>query len=101
MKSSGSPITWVPRRRIPTTTSPLIWTFRPRVLEVALEPPAPQEELEGMIGQLDAMLEQANFFFPPDRTPATRRTLRTLLTKPAWSAREVQMLRGILTALDR
>ncbi|WP_066776570.1 RNA methyltransferase [Sphingomonas sp. CCH5-D11] len=67
--------------------------------EVALEPPAPQEELEGMIGQLDAMLEQANFFFPPDRTPATRRTLRTLLTKPGWSSQEVRTLRGVLSAL--
>ena len=67
--------------------------------EVALDPPAPQEELEGMIGQLDAMLEQANFFFPPDRTPATRRTLRTLLTKPGWSSQEVRTLRGVLSAL--
>ncbi|MCD2316711.1 RNA methyltransferase [Sphingomonas sp. IC-11] len=68
--------------------------------EVALDPPAPQEELEGMIGQLDAMLEQANFFFPPDRTPATRRTLRTLLTKPGWSSQEVRTLRGVLSALS-
>lgn len=67
--------------------------------EVALDPPAPQEELDGMIGQLDAMLEAANFFFPPDRTPATRRTLRTLLTKPGWSSQEVRTMRGVLSAL--
>ncbi|OWK29782.1 RNA methyltransferase [Sphingomonas mucosissima] len=67
--------------------------------EVALDPPAPHEELEGMIGQLNAMLEQANFFFPPDRTPATLRTLRTLLTKPGWSSQEVRTLRGVLSAL--
>ena len=34
-----------------------------------LEPRAPQDELEGMIGQLDAVLEAAGYFFPPDRTP--------------------------------
>ncbi|THG41017.1 RNA methyltransferase [Sphingomonas olei] len=67
--------------------------------EVTLDPPAPQEELEGLIGQLDTMLEQANFFFPPDRTPATRRTLRTLLTKPAWTSQEVRTMRGVLSAL--
>ncbi len=67
--------------------------------ETDLAPPAPQEELEGMIGQLDRMLEEANFFHPPDRTPATKRTLRTLLTKPGWSSQEVRTLRGVLSAL--
>lgn len=61
--------------------------------------PAPQEELDGMIGQLDQMLEEAGFFFPPDRVPTTRRTLRTLLTKPGWSSQEVRTLRGVLSAL--
>ena len=67
--------------------------------ETELAPPAPQEELDGMIAQLDAMLEAANYFFPPDRTPATRRTLRTLLTKPGWSSMEVRTVRGVLSAL--
>lgn len=67
--------------------------------ETDLAPPAPHAELEGMIGQLDQMLEQANFFVPPDRTPATKRTLRTLLTKPGWSSQEVRTLRGVLSAL--
>jgi TrmH family RNA methyltransferase len=64
-------------------------------------PPAPQEELDGMIGQLDEMLERAGYYFPPDRATATRRTLRTLLTKPAWNALEVRTLRGVLSKLDR
>jgi tRNA/rRNA methyltransferase len=67
--------------------------------EVAIEPPAPQGELEGMIGQLDAMLEAANFFFPPDRVPTSKRTIRTMLTKPAWSSQEVRTMRGVLSAL--
>jgi tRNA/rRNA methyltransferase len=67
--------------------------------EVTLGPPAPQEELEGMIGQLDAMLVEANFFFPPHRTATTRRTLRTLLTKPGWTSQEVRTMRGVLSAL--
>ncbi|MDF0486861.1 TrmH family RNA methyltransferase [Sphingomonas sp. H39-1-10] len=67
--------------------------------EVDLPEPAPQEDLDGMIAQLDAMLVDANFFYPPDRTVATRRTLRTLLTKPGWSSQEVRTLRGVLSAL--
>ncbi len=61
--------------------------------------PAPQDELDGMIGQLDAMLEAAGFYFPPDRVPTTKRTLRTLLTKPGWSSQEVRTLRGVLSAV--
>ena len=64
-----------------------------------LPSPAPQEELDGMIAQLDMMLDKAGFYFPPDRTPTVRRTLRTLLTKPAWSSQEVRTMRGILSAL--
>ncbi len=66
---------------------------------VAIDPPAPQGELNGMIDQLDVMLERAGFFFPPDRVPSTKRTLRTILTKPGWSAQEVRTLRGVLSAL--
>lgn len=68
--------------------------------EVEIEPPAPQGELDGMIDQLDGMLETSGFYFPPDRTPTTKRTLRTLLTKPGWSAQEVRTLRGVLSALQ-
>jgi tRNA/rRNA methyltransferase len=66
-----------------------------------LEPPATQFELDGLIEQLDAMLEPLNYFTPIDRAPVTRRTLRNLLTKPAWNALEVRTLRGVLTTLNR
>ena len=68
---------------------------------VEIDPPAPQAELEGMIGQLDAMLVSAGYYFPPDRAAHARRTLRTLLTKPGWDAQEVRTLRGVFSALDR
>ena len=66
---------------------------------VALDPPAPQEELDGLIDQLDALLVPSGFYHPPDRTPTTRRTLRTLLTKPGWSTQEVRTMRGVLSTL--
>jgi len=65
-----------------------------------IDPPAPQAELEGMLGQLEAMLEATGFYHPPARTAVTRRTLRTLLTKPGWTAQEVRTLRGVFSALE-
>ncbi|WNO54476.1 RNA methyltransferase [Stakelama saccharophila] len=67
--------------------------------ETELDPPAPQAELEGMIAQLDAMLEAAGYFRPPERIPATKRALRGVLTKPGWTSQEVRTLRGVLSAL--
>lgn len=64
-----------------------------------LLPPAPQNELDGMIAQMEGMLERAGYFYPPDRTAATKRTLRNLLTKPGWNHLEVRTLRGVLSAL--
>jgi tRNA/rRNA methyltransferase len=66
-----------------------------------IDPPAPQAELDGMIVQLDAMLESAGHFYPPNRAHIDRRTLRSLLTKPGWSAQEVRTLRGVLRSLDK
>jgi len=63
------------------------------------EPPAAMGELEGLIGQLDVALEEADYFFPPERVQATKATLRTILTKPLWSSREIQALRGMVRAL--
>ena len=63
------------------------------------EPRAPQAHLEGLIEQLYAALEEADYFHPPDRTPATRNTIRTILTRPDWSIREIQALRGIVRSL--
>ena len=67
--------------------------------KVDIDPPAPQEELEGMIAQLDLMLEAANHFYPPDRAHIDKRTIRSILTKPGWSAQEVRTLRGVLRSL--
>jgi tRNA/rRNA methyltransferase len=68
--------------------------------EVDLDPPAPQDEFEGMYGQLETMLDASGFFHPPERTSATKRTLRTMLTKPGWTSQELRTLRGVLSALD-
>ena len=66
-----------------------------------LLPPAPQDELEGLIGHLERMLEPKGYFMPASRAEATRRTLRGVLTKPGWNHLEVRTLRGVLSSLDR
>ena len=58
-------------------------------------------ELDGLIAHLEGMLDGAGYFFPPDRAHVTRRTLRSVLTKPAWNANEVRTLRGVLTMIER
>ncbi len=64
-----------------------------------IEPPAAMAELEGLIGQLERSLQEADYFYPPERTQVTKATIRTILTKPLWSSREIQALRGIIRAL--
>ena len=66
-----------------------------------LLPPAPQDELEGLIAHLDRMLEPKGYFLPESRADATRRTLRGVLTKPGWNHLEVRTLRGVLSSLER
>jgi len=64
-----------------------------------LLPPAPQEELDGLIAHLESMLEPKGYFRPEARAEAT--TLRGVLTKPAWNHLEVRTLRGVLSSLQR
>jgi len=71
--------------------------FQPTAKEA--EPPAAHAELEGLIGQLDSALTDVGYYHPPERTPATRNTLRTIFTKPGWSSREIQAMRGLIRAL--
>lgn len=61
--------------------------------------PAPHGEVAGLIGQLETALEDAGYFHVPDRTPATKRTLAAMLTRPRFTSEEVRTLRGIVRAL--
>ena len=79
------------------------WSRREALAQPTLkesEPPAPMAELEGLIGQLDGELVAADYFRPPERAAVTRATIRTILTKPRWSSREVKAMRGIVRALS-
>jgi tRNA/rRNA methyltransferase len=64
-----------------------------------LELPAPHDELDGLIAQLNDELAAKGYFHPPSRTAATKNTLRTIFTKTGWSSREVKAVRGVIRAL--
>ena len=64
-------------------------------------PPAPQDELDGLISHFEKLLAPRGYFLPEPRAEATRRTLRSVLTKPGWNHLEVRTLRGILSTLER
>lgn len=64
-------------------------------------PPAPQDELDGLIAHFEKLLEPRGYFLPEPRAEATRRTLRGILTKPGWNHLEVRTLRGVLSSLEK
>ena len=66
-----------------------------------LLPPAPQEELDGLLAHLTRMLEPKGYFRPETRAEATRRTLRSVLTRPGWNHLEIRTLRGVLSSLEK
>lgn len=76
----------------------------PMLVQPTLEdvlPPAPQDELDGLIAHFEALLEPRGYFRPEGRAETTRRNLRGVLTKPGWNHLEVRTLRGVLTTIER
>jgi tRNA/rRNA methyltransferase len=66
-----------------------------------LLPPAPQEELEDMIDHFERLLAPRGYYRTASKAEASRRTLRTVLTKPGWNHLEVRTMRGVLSALAK
>ena len=80
------------------------WSKHETLVQPTVEellPPAPQDELDAMIAHFEELLFPRDYFRPPHRAEATRRTLRTMLTKPAWNSLEVRTMRGVLAAMER
>jgi tRNA/rRNA methyltransferase len=62
--------------------------------------PAPKEELHGLLEHLELALETRGYFRPPSRKAKMADKLRAVLTRPAFSAGEIKVLRGIVSSLD-
>lgn len=70
----------------------------PSILE-NYEGPAAHASVEDLIRHVDEALEAAEYYNVPSRVASSKRTLRNLLTRPAYSEKEVRTLRGIVHAL--
>lgn len=78
------------------------WSKRQALVQPTVDdilPPAPQEELEGLIAQVEQALEERAYFRPAARAEASRLTMRNVLTRPGWNHLEVRTMRGIVRYL--
>ncbi len=57
--------------------------------------------LAGLFDHLEAELDAAGFFHPPEKRPSMIRNLRALFSRAAMSEQEVRTLRGVVTALAK
>lgn len=71
----------------------------PRQRVDAGQEPVTAEKLQSFFGRLEAELDAKGFFYPPEKTPATRRTLRNIFQRNHLTDREVQILHGIVSSL--
>ena len=71
----------------------------PPVAVVNYDGPALHADLERLIVAVDADLDEAGYYAVVSRAEIARRTVRNILTRPAFSDNEVRTLRGVFRAL--
>ena len=64
-------------------------------------PPAEQAAVIGLYEQLEAELDAAGFFHPPEKRPSMVRNLRVALGRARLTDQEVRTFRGVVTALAK
>ncbi len=65
------------------------------------ETPANQSEITHLMDNLETRLENAAFFYPPDKAPHMRLNLRNLLSRLTLTSADVRMLQGVIKTLGR
>lgn len=65
------------------------------------EPPATREDLLGFFEQLEEGLEGSKFLHPEEMRAATVRKIRNFFSNARPNARQLRMLRGVVSALQR
>jgi tRNA/rRNA methyltransferase len=58
--------------------------------------PAPRGELDAMLDHLADVLDEAGYFYPPDKRKVLERNLRTLFTHARWTEAEIRLFRGLV-----
>ena len=60
------------------------------------ETPAPREELDAMLSHLEEVLEDAGYFYPPDKRKTLERNIRTMFTHAKFTVAEIRLFRGLI-----
>lgn len=63
--------------------------------------PAQKEELQGLFDHVEETLDARGYFRPAEKKPKLVENLRAILTRPSFTGTEIQVLRGIVSCLDR
>lgn len=63
--------------------------------------PADREDLTGLISHLESALDEAHYFYPPEKRESLELNLRNLLVRAEFSQPEIHTLRGVVAALER
>ncbi|MGJ7038167.1 tRNA/rRNA methyltransferase [Shinella sp. BE166] len=63
--------------------------------------PAKKEELQGLFDHVEETLDARGYFRPVEKKPKLVENLRAILTRPSFTGTEIQVLRGIISCLDR
>ncbi|MCD2182054.1 RNA methyltransferase [Rhizobium sp. TRM96647] len=63
--------------------------------------PAKKGELQGLFDHAEEALDARGYFRPAAKKPKLIENLRSALTRPSFTGSEIQVLRGIISCLDR
>lgn len=62
-------------------------------------PPADRQAMVSLFQHLEAELDRAGFFYPPDKRPRMLRNIRTMFLRAQMTEQEVRTMRGAIKAL--
>lgn len=65
----------------------------------ALPEVAPREDWNGLLGQLERYLDQADFYRVADKKTVMWQNVQAMMLRAPWSAQEVRSMRGMLRAI--
>ncbi len=63
--------------------------------------PATKHDLQGLFDHVEEALDTRGYFRPASKKPKLVDNLRTVLTRPGFTASEINVLRGVISSLDR
>ena len=78
---------------------PWINKASPRVPEPLLSSPRRKEDWQGLFEQLEAYLDDVNYFRVPEKKQVVWQNLRSMLLRGRFTGQEIRTLRGMLRLL--